>query len=389
MKKTICVVTGSRAEYGILKPLLRAVQASNDMRLELVVTGTHLLKEFGSTQDEIVSDGFDIAQRIAVTMDTATNEGMISATAQTMDAFGRYFAQHKPDVVIILGDRFEIFAVAVAAAMHHLPIAHLHGGEITEGAIDEFLRHSITKMATLHFVACEQYRRRVIQLGEAPERVFNVGALGVENALHLPRLSLKALSESVGVSLAHKQFCVVTYHPVTMEDGTAEKQTYALIRAMEQFPQYHYIITKANADTGGCAINRIWKEQACLHPNFTVVTSLGAVRYFTALEHAKAVIGNSSSGILECPSMRLPTVNIGDRQKGRMMADSIICCGTDTPSIVRALEKAFSEQYAQIAAKGQSPFGGDDVSGKILMHLREFFKEGRPTGKKAFYDWRQ
>lgn len=388
MRKTICIVTGSRAEYGILKPLLKGIQTSDDMRLELVVTGTHLMPDFGNTQNEIISDGFDIAQRIAVTMDTATNEGMISATAQTMAAFGRYFAKHRPDLVLILGDRFEIFAVAVAAAMHHLPIAHLHGGETTEGAIDEFLRHSITKMATLHFVACEQYRHRVIQLGEAPDRVFNVGALGVENAMRMPRLSLGALSESIGVPLVHKQFCVVTYHPVTMEEGTAAEQTRALIRAMEKFPQYRYIVTKANADAGGHIINRIWDEQAHIHPNFTVVPSLGAVRYFTALEHAKAAIGNSSSGILECPAMHLPTVNIGDRQKGRMMADSVICCGPDTSSIIRAMKEAFSEQYAQIAAKGRSPFGGDDVSGKILLHLREFFSQANFTGKKTFYDWR-
>lgn len=388
MKKNVYVVTSSRAEYGILSSLLKGIAAAQDMQLHLVVTGTHLDPAFGNTQNEILSDGLTIAHRIPLKTDIRSKEDMAAVTGEAIRTFGAFFAEHRPDLLLILGDRYEIFAVAAAAAMHNIPIAHLHGGETTEGAVDEFLRHSITKMSTLHFTACEDYRRRVIQLGESPERVFCVGSLSVENIKRIPLLSLEELGASLDITLEPRKYCVVTYHPVTLENNTAQDQVMDLIRAMERFPQYHYIITKSNADAGGAEVNRIWDEQQLLHDNWTVVTSLGARRYFSALQNAAAVIGNSSSGILEGPAMHLPTVNIGDRQKGRLMAESVLSCSCDTDSVAAAMETAFSDRFYCLAKNARNPFEGTDIVNTILSHIRSFFARDDYTGKKVFYDLR-
>lgn len=388
MKYKVCAVTGSRAEYGIMRPLLQKIKDSPHLDLVLAVTGSHLSAAFGETQNEILADGFVIDCRIPLALDNLDQVGMINATSQAMAAFGRYFSDNPPHLLIILGDRYEIFGVATAAAMLGISIAHLHGGETTEGAVDEFLRHSITKMSTLHFTACNEYRRRVIQLGEDPMRVFDVGALSVENAMNTPFMTLQELSDSLDIPLAEGRFCVVTYHPVTMEKDTYKEQLQELIVAMDQYPQYFYLITKSNADVGGMAINALWEEQLPHHPNWILVSSLGAVRYLSALRYAKAIIGNSSSGILEGPAMKLPTVNIGDRQKGRMLAESVINCQADAESIAVAMEQAFSPAFQQKAKHAINPFGGENISQNILDQIVLYLQKGNFSGKKSFYDWR-
>lgn len=386
MKHTVCVVTGSRAEYGLLHPLLVRLQNDNDITLWIVVTGSHLSRVFGNTQNEIEKDGFILHRLIPLSLEDDSKVGMVQATGEALSAFADYFSKNCPDLLIVLGDRYEIFAAATAAAMFGIPIAHLHGGETTEGAVDEFLRHSITKMSTLHFVACEQYRRRVIQLGEAPERVFNVGALGVENSLNMPLMALPKLQESIGFQLEGKSFSVVTFHPVTLGDNTPKAQIWELVRAMEAFPEMNYIITKANADAGGRTINQIWAEESVKHGNWLVISSLGAQRYLSALRYAKMMIGNSSSGIIEGPAMKIPTVNIGDRQKGRMMADSVICCEPRAEDIISAMKRALSQEFKAIAAEVVSPFGDGHTSEKIFNTIKQYLMCAVSNTKKKFYD---
>lgn len=386
MKYSVCAVTGSRAEYGILRPLLLKLNQEQEIQFELVVTGSHLSDQFGRTEVEIQSDGLEIFKRIPIPTEIKDKLDMVQATSEAMSKFGTYFSQHRPDLLIILGDRYEIFAAAFAAAVLGIPIAHLHGGERTEGAIDEFLRHSITKMATLHFTACEQYRQRVIQLGESPDRVFAYGALSNENAMQVPRMSLEELGESLNFPLMAKQFCVVTFHPVTMEEGTGAEQMDALVRALEQFPSYRFLITKSNADSGGLEINQIWDEQGRKHSNWLVVSSLGMRRYLSALSYAAAVIGNSSSGIIEAPAMKLPTVNIGDRQKGRMMAESILSCDPDQEKITAAIYMALSSEMQAVAANVVNPFGGDHISDRMVETILSFLRTNRSDSRKSFYD---
>ena len=386
MKYSVCAVTGSRAEYGILRPLLLKLSRERQIEFQLVVTGSHLSDQFGRTETEVLADGLQISASIPIPTEIEHKLDMVQATSVAMSKFGTYFSQYRPDLLIILGDRYEIFAVAFAAAVLGIPIAHLHGGERTEGAIDEFLRHSITKMATLHFTACEQYRRRVIQLGESPDRVFAYGALSNENALKVPRMSLEELSESIHFPLTAKQFCVVTFHPVTMEEGTVTEQMDALVHALEQFPSYRFLITKSNADSGGLEINRIWDEQGRKHDNWLVVPSLGMRRYLSALSYAAAVIGNSSSGIVEAPAMKLPTVNIGNRQRGRMMAESILSCAPDQEEIIVAIQKALSPEMQAVAANVVNPFGGDHISDRIVETILNFLGKNQNCNPKVFYD---
>ena len=286
----------------------------------------------------------------------------------------------------MLGDRYEIFAVAAAAAMLGIPIAHLHGGETTEGAVDEFLRHSITKMSDLHFVSCEPYRRRVIQLGEAPERVFNVGALGVENVLHTPLLSAQELDASLGFSLHDAPYAVVTFHPVTLEEHTAAGQLAELTAAMDAFPAMNFLITKANADAGGQEINMLWEQATVRHPHWHLTASLGMRRYLSALRDAKLMLGNSSSGMTEAPAMHIPTVNIGDRQKGRMRSESIIDCPPERHAIRAAIEQAMTPEFRKRAAAAVSPFGDGRTSEKIMAELLRYLRGGPHDRKKVFYD---
>ncbi|MGE4352880.1 MAG: UDP-N-acetylglucosamine 2-epimerase [Oscillospiraceae bacterium] len=385
MRKNICVVTGSRAEYGLLRPLISKIRSDNALNLQIAVTGMHLSEKFGLTYREIEEDNYPIHAKIEMLQDGDGNEAMSKAIGAGIIRFAEYFSSSKPDFLIVLGDRFEIFAAATAAAVAHVPIAHIYGGESTEGAIDECFRHSITKMSYLHFTAAEQYRKRVIQMGEDPKRVFNVGSLGVENAERLKLLSKEELSCRLNFNL-DKPFCLVTFHPATMENDTAGGQFSELLSAIDEMPDMNYIITKANADANGQSINKTIDEYCKGRENTLGVASLGVLRYLSALQYCEMVIGNSSSGIIEAPAFGKPTINIGERQKGRICAGSVISCDPAQKDILRSMKLALSGKFKCKIKRMTLPYGGGDVSGKILGAIKEFLEKDKINLKKSFYD---
>lgn len=382
----ICVVTATRAEYGLLRPLLFRLKKNTDVELQLVVTGSHLSEKFGGTYKEIEADGFEEYSKIFIPLDDDSKIGMAVATGAATEKFAELFGKIYPDMVVILGDRYEMLGVATAAHLLGIPIAHLSGGDVTEGAVDDAIRHCITKMSYLHFPGCEESAKRIIQMGESPDRVFNVGEPGVENCLNLHLLSLNELAAALGFNGVLHDFCMVTFHPVTMEDNTAKQQLHELIAAMDSFPDMAYIVTMANADAGGRAINRLWTEAAKSRDNWLVVSSLGVLRYFSAMRYAKAVIGNSSSGIVEAPSMGIPTVNIGDRQKGRMTAESVISCSHRYDDIINSLNIVFSNDFQEKAKHVYSPFGDGNTSELIEKHILDYLSNNHRTLEKHFYD---
>lgn len=389
MMKNICVLTAARAEYGLLKNLILRLQEESGFQVNVVVTGMHLDKAFGETYREIEEDGIAIAAKLPVLSNNGGAVGMSETMAQAMISFGHFFDENKQDLLIVLGDRYETMAVCIAAMNAQIPIAHIHGGEVTEGAIDDAIRHSITKMSYLHFTSTELYRRRVIQLGEHPDRVFCVGALGVENILSQKLFAKSELEESIQFELGEK-YCLVTFHPVTLEEGSGIRQVEELLQAMDEMTEYHYLITKANADAGGREINKCLEEFAAVRKEKVYLTeSLGMVRYLSAMKYCSMVLGNSSSGILEAPAMRVPTVNIGDRQRGRIHADSIINCEPCCSSIKEAMRRAEEPEFRERVRKQVQPFGDGDTSRRIAGRIKEYlFKEdGKGADlKKNFYD---
>ena len=387
MKKIITVVTATRAEYGLLRPLIFGLKECGSFEVRIVVTGAHLAPEFGLTYQEIEKDGVEIHRKIDILLSGDSPAAISKSMGMALIGFADYFQEYPCDALIVLGDRYETMAVCMAAGSQRIPIVHLHGGETTEGAMDEAIRHSITKMSYLHFTSCETYRKRVIQLGESPERVYNVGALGVENCLHAPLMSVEELMKDLQFPLRAKEYAVVTFHPVTLEDNSAKEQIFSLVRAMEKFPKLSFIITKANADAGGRTVNRIWDRLAQTHPNWLVVTSLGMKRYLSALKGAAFMIGNSSSGILEGPAMKIPTVNIGSRQRGRIMAKSVFSCPPETEKIVQTMQFALSAEGQALAHDAENPFGDGNTSQKIVQALvKTFCSESKFLLDKKFYD---
>lgn len=385
--RDVCVVTTTRADYGILSPLIRRIAAADTLRLRLAVSGTHLCEAFGNTVEEIQADGFPIDARIPILAPGDSPEAVSQTMARALEGFAAYFAARAPDMVVLMGDRHELCAVALACVNARIPIAHISGGEVTQGALDDCYRHSITKMSYLHFAACETYRKRIIQLGEDPARVFNTGDLGVENARNTECLSREALARAVDFApLAARPYVLTTFHPATQEAGTEAAQCEALLRAMEKCPEEIFLCTRANADAGGGRINQMLEAYAASHENMCLRASLGMRRYMSALRHAEMVLGNSSSGILEAPCFGVPTVNIGDRQKGRLMAQSVLCCPPETGAILAAMEKARTPAFRRLAAKAENPYGAGDTSRRILEILEAFLHEGRIDLKKAFYD---
>lgn len=384
-KYYVCVATGTRADYGPLRPLLLRLRACPEIELTLIATGSHLSAAFGNTQEELQKDGFSY-DRLPIPLEEGSSGGMARSAGAALSAFATFFEAHRPDLLVVLGDRYEILAAAVAAHFMRIPIAHISGGDVTEGAVDDAIRHSVTKMSTLHFPGCEQSRQRIIQMGEDPKWVFNVGEPGVENCLHTPLLSPEALEASLGFPLHDASYAVVTFHPVTMESNTAEEQLAELVSAMDAFPQMRFLITKANADAGGMEINALWEHAAAQRPRWYVTASLGMQRYLSAMRGAAMVLGNSSSGIVEAPAMHVPTVNIGDRQKGRMRAESIIDCPPEREAIRRAMQRAMTPAFCSIAAHTVSPFGDGHTSEKILAELLRFLHSGPHDLKKRFYD---
>lgn len=383
VSRKICVVTGSRAEYGLLRRLLEEIRGDGELELQLAVTGMHLAPEFGLTVGEIEADGFPIAARVEMLLSSDTPVGIAKSVALGVAGFADAFARLRPDIVVVLGDRFEIFAAAQAAMLARLPIAHIHGGELTEGAIDDAIRHALTKMSHLHFVAAEPYRRRVLQLGEAPERVFNFGAPGLDGVLKSPRKDRAALARELGIPLAATNF-IVTYHPATLGSMDEESALQALLDALDRFPEAHIVFTHANADSQGRAINaRIDAYVKSRGAGASVFPSLGA-NYLSLLACVDAMIGNSSSGLTEAPLLGIPTVNIGPRQDGRLRSPSVIDCAGDAPAIRQAIERALSPAHRAIAARRECAYGHGNSSARIKDILKSHPLDGLTI--KRFHD---
>ncbi|MEF7493566.1 UDP-N-acetylglucosamine 2-epimerase [Lysinibacillus sphaericus] len=374
MKRKICVVTGTRAEYGLLANLIKKIAQDDEFELQVVVTGMHLSPEFGNTYREIEDDGFFINEKVEILLSTDTDTGVVKSMGLATIGFADSLARLQPDLIIILGDRFEMLAVAQAALIMQIPIAHIHGGECTFGAYDDAIRHSITKMATWHFTSTESHRKRVIQLGESPERVFNVGAIGIENIVNLKLLTKDELFLKLELNEKKPMF-LITYHPET--NGQTEG-IYQLLQALEHYPDINLLFTKSNADNGGRMINEAIQEFVLNHSNGKLYDSLGQLNYLSAVKHAEVVIGNSSSGLIEVPYLGTPTVNCGTRQEGREQPNSIFNIGLDANEIYLTIEKAreFNNVYEHI-------FGDGKVSDKILAELHSL-----PSFsiKKEFYD---
>lgn len=383
--KKVCVITGTRAEYGLLKPLIQKIDNDNYLELQLVVTGMHLSPEFGLTYKEIEQDGFRITERNEMLLSSDTPNGITKSLGLGTIGFADIFTRTAPDLAVILGDRYEALAAATAAMIHRIPIAHIHGGELTLGAVDDAIRHSIAKMSALHFTSTESYRKRVIQLGEEPGRVFNVGALGVENIKNQKLLDRKELAESICFNL-DRPYVMVTFHPVTLENNTAGEQFENLLGVLGSMGEYQVIFTKANSDTDGRIINQKIDEYVSINRNSAAVfASLGMTRYLSALKHCEMVIGNSSSGIVEAPSFHIPTVNIGDRQKGRLKGKSVIDCGCTQSEIESAVYAAQEMRRNNTLKNEKNPYEGNDTSGTILRVIKDCMKEGINI-KKQFCD---
>lgn len=380
--RTITVVTATRAEYGLLRPVVQKIAASDVLDLQLVVTGAHLCPRLGETVHEIEADGLPIAARLPIFTDNA-DEPVAKTIARTMEIFDNHFAAHRPDAVLLLGDRFEIFAVAAAAAARHIPIAHISGGDVTLGAADEYYRHCISKMAAVHFPSCADSAARLVRMGEAPETVFCVGGLGDENIRTLPKMSREELCKSTGFDLM-QPFALVTYHPETAPDaGSPAVQVQALCDAMAAVDGVFWLITGSNADAGGQVCTAMMQTFAAAHPDRAgFVQSLGLRRYLSAMDCAALVAGNSSSGVVETPTFKVPTVNIGRRQAGRAICANVLCCDADEPAIEAALRRALSPAFAPVAAGAVSPYNGGVTSEKICAVLAKF-DFARP---KIFYD---
>lgn len=387
MRYKICVLTGTRADYGLLKELLYRLKSNEMVELDLLVTGSHLSNSFGNTQQEIQNDGFYTYSKLRIPIDDDTKAGMAKATGTAICVFSEYFASNLPDVLVVLGDRYEALSAVIAARMMGISVAHISGGDVTEGVIDDSIRHSITKMSQIHFPGCEQSRKRIIQMGEQPDTVLNVGEPGVENCLKTKYMTRQEFAESISFTGALQDYSIVTYHPVTMEKNTGVAQVEELISAMGAIPNMNYIVTMANADAGGRAINNLWIEAGKKRNNWLVVSSLGVRRYISAMHYAKIVIGNSSSGIVEAPSMGIPTVNIGDRQKGRMVAESVINCKPDRNDIELSIRTALTKEFQEKAKHIISPFGDGTTSAKIESKIVDYLnKYDTNTLKKRFYD---
>lgn len=383
MKRKICVVTGTRAEYGLLYWLMKEIQDDNELELQIIATGMHLSPEFGLTYKEIEKD-FIINKKIEMLLSSDTSIGISKSMGLAQISFAEAYEELKPDIVVVLGDRYEIFSAVSSAMIARIPIVHLHGGEATEGLIDEPIRHSITKMSQLHFTATEEYKNRVIQLGEHPSRVFNVGGMGIENIKRLKLLSREEFEESIDFKL-NKKNILVTFHPVTLESSTAKKQFQELLNAIDKLEDTNIIFTKANSDTDGRIINQMIDEYVTKNSHKAVVfTSLGQLRYLSALQFVDAMVGNSSSGLAETPSFKIGTINIGDRQKGRIKASSVIDCEPNENSIQDAFAKLYSQEFQKVVKETINPYGEGCASKKIVRTLKTVDLEN--ILKKSFYD---
>lgn len=381
--RKVCVVTGSRAEYGLLKWVMKGIQDSDLMELQVVVTGAHLSPEFGLTYLEIEKDGFTIDRKVEMLLSSDSAVGVAKSVGLAIAGLAETFEELRPDLLLLLGDRYEIWAAGAAATLSRLPIAHIHGGELTEGAIDEAMRHSLTKMAHLHFVAAPEFRQRVIQLGESPDRVFTVGALGLDNIARMPLMNIEELQSCLDVELGERNL-LVTFHPVTLSSGSATLEMESLLAALDSFTDIHTFITLPNADMEGRGIINLIREYTARSPRATAFTSLGQVRYHSLMYHVDGIVGNSSSGLIEAPAMHKPTVNIGERQSGRLRAISVVDCASDTDSIIEAIQTIYSTEFQSNLTCLTNPYGKPGGSAKVVEILEDASLEG--ILKKHFQD---
>lgn len=385
--KRIAVITSTRAEFGLLMPVINELRKheTEELKIELVVTGTHLSDSYGHTIDEIkvLKIRIDVTVKIPVLSSSALDISFNQA--ETLVKFTELFNSKKYNAIVILGDRYEMLAVAIAAGHTHTPIFHMCGGDTTEGAVDEWIRHSITKMSYLHFPTNLESYRRVVQLGEQPSRVFNYGSTSIDNILRFADMSRIDALRSVGMDDC--KYAICTYHPVTMGNGEIEKDVSDFLRAIESFTDIEFIITKSNADQGGAKINQLLDEADKDIQNLHVFASLGVKRYLSLMKYAEFVLGNSSSGIIETPAFGVPTVNIGDRQRGRLQSESIINCGTDKKSICAAIEQARSTEFRERSRRVISPYGDGNAAVRIAKKMIEVVSGDSIDLKKKFYDW--
>jgi GDP/UDP-N,N'-diacetylbacillosamine 2-epimerase (hydrolysing) len=381
--RKICVITGTRAEYGLLRWVMQGIQDDPELILQIIATGMHLSPEFGLTYQAIEQDGFKINLKVEMLTSSDTPVGIAKSMGLGMIGFADALNDLKPDLILVLGDRFDIFSAVSAALVARIPVAHLHGGEATEGLIDEAIRHAITKMSHLHFVAAEAYRQRVIQLGEQPDRVFLVGGLGIDNINRLQLLSRYALEDALDFKLGSKNL-LVTFHPVTLENETAADQMSELLAALADLQDTHLIFTLPNADTDGRTLIKMIEKFVAQHPNARAYTSLGQLRYLSCVAYVDGVVGNSSSGLAEVPSFKKGTINIGDRQRGRLQAASIINCEPNREGIAAALGKLYSTDFQECLGQVTNPYGKGGASEAIISEIKSVTFDG--VLKKRFYD---
>lgn len=386
MTRKICVITGTRAEYGLLRWVMQGIKDDKELTLQIISTGMHLSPEFGLTYREIENDGFQIDRKVEMLTSSDTSVGIAKSMGLALIGFADALNDLKPDLIVVLGDRFEIFAAVSAALVARIPVAHLHGGETTEGAFDEALRHSITKMSHLHFVAAEEYRQRVIQLGEQPERVFLVGGLGIDSIKRLKLLDRAALEASIDFKLGPKNL-LITFHPVTLENQSSDQQMSELLNALDRLGEAtRLIFTMPNADNGGRELIGMVENFVATHANARAYTSLGQLRFLSCVKFVDGVIGNSSSGLAEAPSLQTGTVNIGDRQRGRLKAQSVIDCTPQSQAIFDAIGQLYSTPFRQTLSSVVNPYGNGGASGKIVQALRS--QDLTDMLKKSFYNFK-
>lgn len=384
MTRKICVVTGTRAEFGLLRWLMQEIQHEQQLELQVLATGMHLSPEFGLTYREIEQAGFRINAKVEMLLSADTATAVTKSMGLGLISYADAYERLAPDLIVVLGDRFEIFAATAAAMIAGIPVAHLHGGETTEGAFDEAIRHSITKMSHLHFVAAEEYRRRVIQLGEQPERVFLVGGLGIDAIKQIKLLDREALEESLGFKFGPRNL-LITFHPVTLEGQISSGQQMAeLLAALGELDDTHLLFTMPNADTGGRELAAMLNHFAATRQNVRVYTSLGQLRYLSCMKYVDAVVGNSSSGLAEAPSMGIATINIGDRQKGRLSASSVINCEPTQQSISKALSTVFDPSFRSTLTSTKNPYGSGGASEKIAKIIKNH--DLKNLLKKSFFN---
>lgn len=381
--RKICIITGTRAEYGLLRWVMQGIKDDSELTLQIIATGAHLSPEFGLTYREIEQDGFRIDRKVEMLLSSDTSVGIAKSMGLGMTGFADALNDLAPDLIVVLGDRYEIFSAVSAALVARIPVAHLHGGETTEGAFDEALRHSITKMSHLHFVAAEEYRQRVIQLGEQPERVFLVGGMGIDSIKRLKLLGREELEASLDFKFGSKNL-LVTFHPVTLETTTAADQFHELLQALNDLEDTQLIFTLPNADTDGRILVKMVEQFVAMHANARAYTSLGQVRYLSCVAHVDGVVGNSSSGLLEVPSFKKGTINIGDRQRGRLQSDSVINCEAKRGDISAALVKLYSKKFQEQLVNTCSPYGEAGASEKVVKTIKCYPLDN--VAKKSFFN---